>query len=186
MKKLVSLTMAVLLTAAFAVPAFAASPTTQKVVVTPVSVPKEITVLKGYELTAEEQALVATTLEEAVALSTGVFAEAGGTALTAVTSSPALIAMAKADILKDLSVRTALAKGGAVGIIANSGMLLRADGKSARNTINLSSAGLVPGQKVAILYYLPGEVTPRVAYPVWKNGKLRVTLPLPCIYNIVK
>ena len=178
--------MAMLLTVAFTVPVFAGSPTTESVITTPVTVPTAVIAAKNYTLTPEEMALVATTLQEAIALANGVLADAGGTPLAAVAASPELIAMAKADILKDITVRKALAQRGANGIIVNSGMLLRADGKSVRNTINLSTAGLVPGQKVVILYYLPGDIKPRIARPAWSKGKLRVTLPLPCIYNIVK
>ena len=187
MKKIISLTTAMILTFAFALPTFAASPTTEMVNTTPVTVPASVTAAKGYILTPQEQALVATSLEEALALAAGVLAEAdGGIPVANTAAAPALIAMAKADILKDAAVKRALASYKAAGIIVNSGTLAAADGRAAKKTISLTAAGLVPGQKVVILYYLPGEVTPRIARPVWKNGKLRVTVPLPCVYNIVK
>ena len=91
----------------------------------------------------------------------------------------------KADILKNTTVKSALAGRGITGAIVSSQTLARADGRSARTSLNLSTAGLVPGQRAAILYYLPGDITPRLAYPTWRNGKLRVTLPLPCMYNLV-
>lgn len=184
-RKIVSLTTAVILTVASAVPVFAAgSPSTATVMTTVTTVPAEVAAAKG--LDAAEQAAVATTVEQAVALASGVTVESSGTAVNAAVAQPGLIALAKADILKDAGVQKALKSNGVAGLIVNAGMLARADGKSARTTINLSSAGLVPGEKVAILYYIPGDPTPHVVNASWKNGKIQVTLPLPCVYSIVK
>ncbi len=185
-RKIVSLTTAVILTVASAVPVFAAgSPTTAAVVTTPVSVPAGVVAEKG--LTPEEQAAVATTVEEATALATGIVAEqSNGTAVAAAVAQPGLIALAKADILKNASVQRSLNRAGVAGFIVNAGTLARVDGKSARTTIKLSSPGLVPGEKVAVLYYIPGDPTPHVVKASWKNGKIQVTLPLPCVYSIVK
>lgn len=186
MKKFVSLTMAMLLTVALTVPVFAASPTTDAVPKTSVTITTQIAAAKGYVLTAEEQALIATTLEQALALASGVLADANGVPLTATAASPELIALAKADILKNPALIKALKLRGVTGAIANAGMLASADGAVASKPINLTTTGLVPGQKAAIVFYLPGNATPHVARTSWKNGKLQATLPLPCIYNIVK
>ncbi len=187
MKKIVSLATAALMLAATALPVFAASPSTSTVMNNPVSVATNVAAAKGYALNAAEQAAVATTPEQAVALSVTTVVEStnASNAAMAVAASPAVIAMAKADILKNDSIKTALARRGVAGNIIASQTIARADGKSARTRLNLSTAGLTTGQKVAILYYLPGDVTPRLAYPTWRNGKLRVTLPLPCEYNLV-
>ncbi len=187
MKKLVSLMTAALVLVATAVPVFAASPSTSTVMSTPVTVAADVAAVKGYALDAAEQAAVATTPEQAVALASTTVVEAtnpANAALSAATS-PAIIAMAKADVLKNATVKSALTRRGLTGVILASQNVARADGKSARTTLNLSTAGLTAGQRTAILYYLPGDITPRLAYPTWRGGKLRVTLPLPCTYNLV-
>ncbi len=187
-RKIVSLTTAVILTVASAVPVFAASsPSTTTVMTTPVTVTTNIVATKGYVLTAQEEAAIATTPEEATALAAGVAVEgANGAGVVASAAQPGLIALAKADILKNAGVQSSLSKAGVAGLIVNAGVLANADGAAKRTTVNLSSTGLVPGEKVAILYYIPGDPTPHVVKASWKNGKLSVTLPLPCVYNIVK
>ena len=187
MKKLVSLTTAALVLAATALPVFAASPSTATVMSNPVTVSTEVAASKGYALSSVEQAVVATTPQQAVALSatTAVEATNAANAALAAATSPEIIAMAKADILKNDSVNKAIVSRGLTGTIIASQNVARADGKSARTALNLATTGLTPGQKVAILYYLPGDLTPRLAYPRWRSGKLRVTLPLPCEYNLI-
>lgn len=183
-KKIVSLATTALMIVATAVPVFAASPSTSTVMATPVTVASKVAAAKGYALTPAEEAIVATTPEEAVALSQGLVVETAD--VMAVAVQPAEIALAKSDILKNATVQSALAKNGVSGVIVNSGMFAKADGTSGKKRVTLSSAGLVAGQKVSILYYIPGDPTPHVVKAAWKNGKLVVTLPLPCIYNIVK
>ncbi len=187
-KKIVSLTTAVILTVASAVPVFAAeSPSTATVMTTPVTVSTQATVSNGYTLTVQDQTATATTPAESAALAQGIVIEAtNGTGIAAAAAQPGLISLAKADILGNAKVKTALAARGLTGAIVNSGMLARADGKTARTRLNLATTGLVPGEKVSVLYYIPGDPTPHVATPAWRNGKLQITLPLPCIYNIVK
>lgn len=189
-KKLLSLTTALLVSAAFAVPVFAASPDTSAVMTTPVSVPKAVTQAKGYTLTAEEEAAVATTPEQAVALAAGVTAEASGLGagviVGSVPTAPAIVSLAKTDILKNATVQRNLANRGVTGAIVKSAMLVASDGRSRTSNVNLSVDGLVAGEKVAIMYYVPGDVTPRFVNASWVNGKLRARLPLPCLYNIVK
>ena len=186
MKKLVSLTTAALMLAATALPVFAASPDTSTVMSTPVTLPAEVAAAEG--LTAEEQAAVATTPAEAVALSATAVVEATNPANAALTAaaSPATIALVKADILKNASVKAALTRYGLTGQIAASQIVARADGKSGNTTMNITPATIVRGKGVAILIYVPGERNPRVVRPRWRNGKLRVTLPLPCTYTIVQ
>ena len=186
MKKLVSLTTAALMLAATALPVFAASPDTSTVMSTPTTVPTEVAASMG--LTAAEQALVATTPAEALALDATTAVESTGAANAVVeaAAAPAMVALAKADILKDASVKAAIASNGLTGQIVGSEVLARADGKSGRTTFNVTNAGLTRGKRVVILYYLPGDRSPRIYVPRWRNGKLRVTLPLPCTWNIVQ
>ena len=187
MKKLVSLTTAALVLAATALPVFAASPSTSTVMSTPVTVSADVAATKGYALDAAEQAVVATSPEQAVALgsTTAVEATTAANAALSAATAPAMIAMAKADILKNASVNRSIVSRGLSGTIIASQNVARADGKSARTALNLSTAGLTPGQKTAIIYYLPGDLTPHIVIPRWRSGKLRVTLPLPCTYNLV-
>lgn len=187
-KKTVSLITAAIMIVSSAVPVFAAaSPTAANAVVTPVTVPQALAAAKGYTLTPEEEAAVATTPEEAAALAAGVTATTdGGVELVVSATAPINVSTAKADILKDSNVKAALKKNGVAGTIVNAGALTLSDGSTAKKTVSLSAAGLTAGQKVIILYYVPGDPKPHVVRASWKNGKLRVTLPIPCIYNIVK
>ena len=138
---------------------------------------------QGYGLSPEQKALVNTTYEEANALFSGVSIDTSDVLYG--PNSPDNIIMAKTDILMNSEVKAALAKRGLVGRIACSQMLASANGTSGRKKVTLSSQNLIAGQKVVILYYLPGDPTPHLAYPRWKNGKLEVTLPVQCTYNIV-
>lgn len=186
MKKIVSLATAIIVAAATVVPVFAASPTTTKVMVTPVTIPAEVIAAKGYVLTPEEMAAIATTPEQAVALSLAALIEGSGSGMVlSAATSPAMIAMAKADLLKNAYIRALLLQRGVFGNILAASTLARADGKAVKTGITINAPGLAPGQKVAVMYYLPGDLTPRLAYPAWKNGKLNVTLPTPCTYNLV-
>lgn len=141
---------------------------------------------KGYVLNAEEQAVVATTPEQAVGLATGVSFEATGLSFITAPNSAENIADAKADILKKDTVQKALTDNGLSGEIVNAGILARSDGKSARTSVSISPSGLVKGDKTIILYYLPGNSTPHIVIPRWKKGTLFVKLPMPCEYYIVK
>lgn len=190
-KRFLTLTTALILSAAMTVPVFAASPSTQTVMNTPVSVPKAVVAQKGYTLTEAEQALVATTPEQAVAMAAGVTGETNtklepGVLFGSLPAAPALIAMAKADLLKDAELQKLLQTEGVMGLMAKSGMLSFSNGKAGNFTVDLASAELLPGQKVVLLVYVPGELKPRVVRAVWKNGKIRAKLPIPCNYSILK
>ena len=187
MKKLVSLTTATLVLAATALPVFAASPSTATVMDTPVTVSAEAVAAEGYTLDAVEQALVATTPAQAVLLGSTTVAEPtnAANATLAVPADPATIALAKAEILKNDTVKAAIARNGLAGQIIATQTVARADGKSARTAMNFSTAGLTPGKRVVILCYVPGK-GPQVITARWRNGKLRATLPLPCTYSIVQ
>ena len=187
-KRIISLAMAAFMIVATAVPAFAAgSPDTGKVNTNPVTVPSNVTASKGYTLTPEEEATVATTPEQAAQFAAGVVAQTNdGQLIVETAAEPAMVSMAKADILKDEKVKKSLASKGVTGTIVNAGMLYRTDNKTKKTTVNLSSANLVQGEKVAVLYYVPGDLKPHIVSAVWVKGKLRVTLPLPCTYSIIK
>ena len=185
MKKLVSLTTAALVLAATALPVFAASPSTSTVMSTPTTVSSSVAAAKGYAVSPAEAAATATTPEQAVALATTATVDpVADVAQTA--TSPAIIAMAKLDILKDAKVQSAIVKNGGTGAIVSSAMLSSTSGKASRRSVNLNVAGSTPGQKFTILYYVPGDTTPRtLTATVGRNGKLRATLPIPCVYNVV-
>ena len=187
MKKVISIFTSVILTLAVATPVFAAgSPTTVNVMKTPVSAPPAAVVVKGYTLTPIEQALIATTPEAAVALAACVVVDPVQGVYSAVTA-PALIALAKLDILKDAGVAMEIARIKGQGVIIASSSLSYPDGHSGKKTINIKPAGTTPGQKLVILYYLPGDVTPHtIRATVRKDGSIRVKLPIPCSYNIIK
>lgn len=185
MKKLVSIATAALVLAATAMPVFAASPSTSTVMSTPVSVSTSVAAAKGYAVTATESAAVATTPQQAVALATTAAVETAGVATG--TAAPAVVAMAKLDILKDASVQQAIIKNGGTGVIVSSQLIANADGKTGRKSVTMTVAMTTPGEKVTILYYVPGDPTPKVlTATVGRNGKIRATLPIPCVYNVVK
>ena len=188
-KRILALITAIALSAAMTVPVFAASPSTSTVMTTPVTVPTAVVAAKGYDLNPIEQAAVATTPEQAVALHEGTVAEANvalepGVLFGSLPADPAMIALTKADLLKNTALQKKLAKRGVMGLIVRSGMLSFSNGKTGRHTVNLSTAGLIPGEKVVLLVYAPGEMNPRVIKATWKNGKLRATDPVPCTYSI--
>ena len=187
MKKIVSVITAMLVTVAFTVPVFAApSPSTASVINRPVSASHQVAEAKGYSVTDEEAAAVATTLEEAVALSATAVVDPSAGVLNLATS-PEIIAMAKLDILKNPLLLSTVIRNGLTGRIVSSAMLTLPNGAAGVKNVNLTVAGTAPGQKVLILYYLPGDPTPRyVAATVRRNGKIRVKLPVPCEYNIVR
>ncbi len=190
-KKWIKVASAIVLSLTMTVPVFAASPTTATVMKTPVTVHPAVIAAKGYTLTPAEQAACATTPEEATALAAGLTSEVEttlepGVLFGTLPSDPAVIAAAKADILKNTSLQKTLQKRGVAGTIVRSGMMSFSNGKSGSFTVNLSAVGLVPGEKVAILCYLPGDLKPRVVNATWKDGKLRAKLPVPCHYSIVR
>ncbi len=191
MKKRVLALTTLLLSVAMTVPVFAASPSTSTVMNTPVSVPTAVVAAKGYVLSEAEQAAVATTPAQAVALAEGVTGEVSTKFPEAVLfgslpAAPAMISMAKADLLKDAQLQKLLAKFGVTGLIDKSAFLSFSDGRTGNFTVTLQDAGLVPGQKVALLVYVPGETKPRVVKASWKNGKISAKLPIPCNYSIIK
>ncbi len=185
MKKLVSLTTAALVLVATAMPVFAASPSTATVMNTAVSASTSVAAAKGYAVSPAEAAATATTPAQAVALSqTSTIDAINGVAEMA--TSPAVIAMAKLDILKDAKVNSTIIKNGGTGAIVSSAMLATADGRTVTRNVNLTVAGSTPGQKFTVVYYVPGDPTPRVlTATVGRNGKLRARLPIPCVYNLV-
>lgn len=194
-RKLVSVITAVVMSAALTVPALAASPTTADVINTPVSVPTEVAVAKGYELSEAESAAVATTPAQAIELTEGVTADIGialpdGVVFGSVPAQPADIAMAKADLLKNAELQAALAKlgigvNGAEASILKAGQLVFSNAVSGEFTVGLAAEGITSARNVAILVYVPGELKPRVIRPIWRNGKLQAKLPVPCSYSIV-
>ncbi len=190
-KRITALTTAVALSVAMALPVFAASPSTATVMNNPVTVPTTVAAAKGYNLTPAEHAAVATSPEQAVALAAGVTGEVdealeAGVLFGSLPTDPAMIALAKADILKSASLQKNLKRLGVNGVIARSGLLSFSNGKTGTKTVSLSAIGLIPGEKVAILVYVPGDVNPRVVKATWKDGKIRAKLPVPCHYSIVK
>lgn len=185
MKKLVSLATAALVLAATAMPVFAASPSTSTVMSTPVSVSTSVAAAKGYAVTATESAAVATTPQQAVALATTAAVNTAGLATGA--AAPAVVAMAKLDIIKDASVQQAIIKNGGTGVIVASQLIANADGSTGTKRVSLTVAMTAPGEKVTILYYVPGDPTPKVlTATVGRNGAISARLPIPCVYNVVK
>ncbi len=190
-RKWIASACATVLSLAMTVPVFAASPTTAAVMKTPVSVPTAVAAAKNYVLTPQEQAAVATTPEQAVALAAGVTGTVDaklepGVLFGSLPASPDVIALAKADILKDAALQKQLAKLGILGMIADAGMLSFSNGKRGTFTVTLDVKNLVPGEKVRVLAYEPGSIKPKVHNATWKDGKLSVRLPIPCNYSIIK
>ena len=190
-KRVLALTTAIALSVAMAVPVFAASPSTTTVMTTPVTVPATVVATKDYALTPEEHAAVATTPEQAVALAAGVTGEVNetlepGVLFGSLPADPSMIALTKADILKSASLQKKLAKKGVAGIIVKSGMMSYSNGKKGTRTVTLNAAGLIPGEKVALIVYVPGDPKPRLITANWKDGKLRAKMPIPCNFSIVR
>ncbi len=184
----------VLLSLALAVPAAAApSPKTSPAPVNPV-----VTAAKGYSLTKPEEQATSTTVGEAAKLAEGITVEvqdvvsgASGTVLGQSFANPASISEAKADLIKNTAVQSELSKLGigtnGLATIAKSETIAWDNGAQGEIKTDITAEGLVPGEKVAFLVYVPGELQPRIITPTWlKNGKLRVQLPVPCTYHIVK
>jgi len=162
-KKIVSLVTAAMVMAATAVPVFAASPSTATVVSTPVTVSTSVAASKGYAVSAAEAQATATTPAQAVALASTAAVNTAGVATGA--AAPAVVALAKLDILKDASVH----------------------GSTSTKRVSLTVAMTAPGEKVTILYYVPGDPTPKVlTATVGRNGAISARLPIPCVYNVVK
>ncbi|MCR5267109.1 MAG: hypothetical protein K6E16_01140 [Lachnospiraceae bacterium] len=190
-KKWIKVASAIVLSLTMTVPVFAASPSTATVMKTPVTVHPTVIAAKGYTLSPLEQAACATTPEEATALAAGLTSEVDavlepGVLFGTLPTDPAVIAAAKADILKNASLQKALQKRGVAGTIVRSGTMSFSNGKTGSFSVSLNAVGLVPGEKVAILCYLPGDLKPRVVKATWKDGKLKAKLPVPCYYSIVK
>ncbi|MCR5268635.1 MAG: hypothetical protein K6E16_08975 [Lachnospiraceae bacterium] len=190
-RKWMAIASAALLSVAMSVPVFAASPSTATVMKTPVTVNPTVIAEKGYELDALELAAVATTPEQAVELAAGLTSEVDtalepGVLFGTLPADPAAISLAKADILKNTTLQNTLQKRGVSGLIVNSGMMSFSNGKSGSFTVTLNAPGLVPGEKVAILVYTPGDPKPRVVSASWKDGKLKAKLPVPCNYSIIR
>ena len=190
-KRVLALTTAIALSVAMAVPAFAASPSTTTVMSTPVTVPATVVATKDYAMTPEEHAAVATTPEQAVALAAGVTGEVNetlepGVLFGSLPADPTMIALTKADILKSASLQKKLAKKGVSGLIVKSGMMSYSNGKKGTRTVTLNAAGLIPGEKVALIVYVPGDPKPRLITANWKDGKLRAKMPIPCNFSIVR
>ena len=184
-KKIVSLVTAAMVMAATAVPVFAASPSTATVVSTPVTVSTSVAAAKGYAVSAAEAQATATTPAQAVALASTAAVNTAGVATGA--AAPAVVAMAKLDILKDASVQQAIIKNGGTGVIVASQLLANADGSTSTKRVSLTVAMTAPGEKVTILYYVPGDPTPKVlTATVGRNGTISARLPIPCVYNVVK
>ena len=97
-----------------------------------------------------------------------------------------MISMAKADLLKDAELQKLLAKYGVTGLIDKSAFLSFSDGRTGNFNVTIQDATLVPGQKVALLVYVPGNNKPKVIKASWKNGKLSAKLPIPCNYSVIK
>jgi len=201
-KKILSVLVAVAMTAAFTVPAFAAgSSTASSAATTPVSAPTAQVASRDYAaaVTPAVQSAVATTPAQAVVLSQTAPAEPvalrGGAAVAVTAADPSVIALAKTDILLNSSVQSSLANygvGGTNGVanIIGAGTLAATDGRNiARQTITINALGVTSAKGVAILVYTPdanGVMQPRVIKPRFRNGKLVATLPVPCEYNVVQ
>ncbi len=191
MKKIVAFLTVAALSVAFCMPVLAASPTTLTVMQKPVTVPKAVAASKGYVLSEEEEKLVSTTPEQAVQHAAGLTAETEtklpeGVLFGSLPADPAMISLAKADLLKHTDLQKKLQKLGVNGIVAGSAQLLFSDGRTGRHTVNITAAGLIPGEKVALLVYTPGNPNPKVVKATWKDGKLRANLTLPCTYTVIK
>ena len=196
-KKLVSIVTAVTLSAVMAIPAFAGpSPSTAKVMTTPITVSTAVVAQKGYEVTPAEAAAVATTPVQSVQLAMGVTADVAGVSLpdgvtfASMPAQPATIAMAKMDLMKNNDVQKKLSRfgigtKGKTSTIVHAGQVGFSNGATGSFKVGLSVDGITSAKNVAFLVYVPGETTPRVVKPTFKNGKLQATLPVPCEYNIV-
>ncbi len=184
-KKIVSLLTVVILTMVMTVPAFAAeSPNAQAAMTMPVSVPADVALSKGYAVTPEVQVLTTTTIQQALQLNFGAVSDPVN-GVTEGASNPADIAMAKLDTVMNTALQSYIAKNGGEGIIVASKSLSAA--KAGTRRINIALAGANPGDKVTVLYYVPGDPNPHYkTATVKKNGKLGVKLPVPCTYHIVK
>ena len=201
-KKILSVLVAVAMTAVFTVPAFAAgSSTASSAATTPVSAPTAQVASRDYAaaVTPAVQSAVATTPAQAVVLSQTAPAEPvalrGGAAVAVTAADPSVIALAKTDILLNSSVQSSLANygvGGTNGVanITGAGTLAATDGRNiARQAITINALGVTSAKGVAILVYTPdanGVMQPRVIKPRFRNGKLVATLPVPCEYNLVQ
>ena len=201
-KKILSVLVAVAMTAVLTVPAFAAgSSTASSAATTPVSAATAQVASRDFAsaVTPAVQSAVATTPAQAVVLSQTAPAESvalrGGAAVAVAAADPSVIALAKTDILLNSSVQSDLAKygvGGTNGVanIIGAGTLAATDGRNiARQTITINALGVTSAKGVAILVYTPdanGVMQPRVIKPRFRNGKLVVTLPIPCEYNVVQ
>ena len=187
MKRIISVLTAAVVASALCVPVYAAgSPSTANVMKRQVTVSATVAAAKGYTLTTAEEAYVATTPEMAVALAAAGVVDASAGVLSGITT-PELIAMAKLDLMKNPTLLQAIGQIKGTGAIISSSVLSYPDGHTGEKRINVTVAGTTPGEKVLVLFYNPGDPTPRfIKTTVRKNGKIRARLPIPCIYNIVK
>ncbi|MBR1892445.1 MAG: hypothetical protein IJ815_02795, partial [Lachnospiraceae bacterium] len=153
----------------------------------------------GAAVTPAMSEAAATTPAQAVVLSQTVaiapVALSNGAALAATPADPSVIALAKLDILLNQSVQSELAKqgiGGTNGIanILGAGTLSASDGRAIKSqTISLDALGITSANGVAFLVYVPdanGVMQPRVIKPRFRKGKLQVSLPVPCEYNVIQ
>ncbi len=186
-KKIVSLAMTALLVAATAMPVFAASPATSTVETTPVTVSAAELTAKGYaDVTPAELQATATTLQQALALATTSVEDPIANVVEGAVA-PNEIAMAKLDILKNPAIKNAVANNGGLGVIVTSKALASTNGKSSRKTVRSTIAGTVPGDKVTIVWYRPGDPTPHYkTATVRANGKINFSLPIPSNYHVVR
>ena len=201
-KKILSVLVAVAMTAVLTVPAFAAgSSTASSAATTPVSAATAQVASRDYAsaVTPAVQSAVATTPAQAVVLSQTAPAEPvalrGGAAVAVTAADPSVIALAKTDILLNSSVQSDLAKygvGGTNGVanIIGAGTLAATDGRNiASQTITINALGVTSAKGLAILVYTPdanGIMQPKVVRARFRNGKLIATLPVPCEYNLVQ
>ena len=188
MKKLVSLATAALVLAATALPVFAASPSTSTVNQTPVTATAADLTAKGYtDVTPAELQATATTLEQAMALELSSVLDA----ITNVAEAPVApneISLAKLDIIKNPAVNRVVVRNGGLGLVVSSKSLTSTTGRRQSRTIRSVVAGTVPGDKVTLIYYIPGDPTPHTrTLTVAQSGKIIIrNLPIPCNYHLVR
>ncbi len=186
-RKIVSILTAAVLSAVMAVPAFAAgSPDSANASAIPITVPAETAAAKGYTVTPEELQLTATSVNQAVQLALTAASDPVAGVAEGI-SNPADISLAKLDILKNVDLQKYIMNNGGIGLIVASKTLTSTDGKGGSRSFSISILGVNPGDKITILYYVPGDPNPHYeTATVNKNGKISVKLPATCTYHVVK
>ena len=193
-KKLAALTMGILLGVSMVMPVMAASSPNASTVTRNVTAPVTAGKSSGYNLSDAEKLLTATTPLEAAMLAGGFNLDSGvvgGVPIVLLTSAadPAFIANVKAALLKDASVRAAIAQNGAgTDGVYNlfKGSVLSGAQYVGDAQVTISLPGVPEGHNVVLMVYRLGSKTPSIVKPTkLKDGRYVATLPLPCSWYAV-